>query len=112
MGLLTGKYTAETKPSADDVRGEKSPEWMKYFVDGRPSPEWLARRDAIRGILGSGGRTVAQGALAWLWARSPQTIPIPGFRTVKQVEENAAAMRFGPLAPEQMRQIAELLERQ
>ena len=111
MGLLTGKYTAETKPSADDVRGEKSPQWMKYFTNGRPNPEWLAKRDAIREILVSGGRTVAQGALAWLWARSPQTIPIPGFRTVKQVEENAGAVQFGPLTPEQMREIAELLER-
>ncbi|HNT78416.1 MAG TPA: aldo/keto reductase, partial [Anaerolineae bacterium] len=111
MGLLTGKYTAETKPSADDVRGEKSPEWMKYFVDGRPNPEWLTKRDAIREILMSEGRTVAQGALAWLWARSPQTLPIPGFRTVQQVEENARAMEFGPLTSEQMREIAGLLGR-
>jgi aryl-alcohol dehydrogenase-like predicted oxidoreductase len=29
MGLLTGKYAGNVKPSADDVRGEKSPEWMK-----------------------------------------------------------------------------------
>jgi aryl-alcohol dehydrogenase-like predicted oxidoreductase len=111
MGLLTGKYTAETKVSADDVRGEKSPEWMKYFVDGKPNPEWLAMCGAVRDILASAGRTVAQGALAWLWARSPQTIPIPGFRTVKQVEENAGAMQFGPLTPEQMRQIDVLLRR-
>ena len=48
MGLLTGKYTAETRPAADDVRGEKSPEWMKYFTDGRPDPAWLARRDSVR----------------------------------------------------------------
>jgi len=111
MGLLTGKYTAETKASADDVRGEKSPEWMKYFVDGRPNPEWLAKRAAIHEILTSDGRTVAQGALAWLWARSPQAIPIPGFRTVKQVEENAGAMQFGPLTSELMYQIDVLLER-
>jgi aryl-alcohol dehydrogenase-like predicted oxidoreductase len=26
------------------------------------------------------------------------TIPISGFKTVKQVEENAAAMHFGPLS--------------
>jgi aryl-alcohol dehydrogenase-like predicted oxidoreductase len=71
----------------------------------------LARRDAIREILTSSGRTVAQGALAWLWARSPQTVPIPGFRTVKQVEENTGAMDFGPLTSEQMREIAELLDR-
>ncbi len=111
MGLLTGKYDAQTRVSVDDVRGEKSPEWMKYFKDGKPSPEWLAKREAVRAILTSGGRTVAQGALAWLWARSPQTIPIPGFRTVAQVQENAAAMQFGPLTPEQMREIDAILGR-
>jgi aryl-alcohol dehydrogenase-like predicted oxidoreductase len=111
MGLLTGKYTAETKPSADDVRGEKSPEWMKYFKNGKPSAEWLAKRDAIREILTSNGRTVAQGALAWLWARSPQTVPIPGFRTVKQVTENCEAMQFGPLSAGQMIEIDRLLGR-
>lgn len=111
MGLLTDKNTANTKPAADDVRGEKSPEWMKYFTDGRPNPVWSARRDAIREILCSEGRTVAQGALAWLWARSPQTIPIPGFRTTKQVGENTKAMEFGPLSSKQLLEIAELLER-
>ncbi|HUH98971.1 MAG TPA: aldo/keto reductase [Anaerolineales bacterium] len=111
MGLLTGKYTASTKVSVDDVRGQKSPEWMKYFKDGRPSTEWMSRRDAVLDILTSKGRTVAQGALAWNWARSPQTIPIPGFRTVRQVEENAGAMEFGPLTPQQMSRIAVILER-
>jgi aryl-alcohol dehydrogenase-like predicted oxidoreductase len=111
MGLLTGKYTSTTKISADDVRGSKSPEWMKYFKDGKPNPEWMSMRDAILEILTSEGRTVAQGALAWNWARTPQTIPIPGFRTVKQVEENAGAMEFGPLTSDQMRQIAAILNR-
>jgi aryl-alcohol dehydrogenase-like predicted oxidoreductase len=111
MGLLTDKYTAETKASPDDVRGEKSPEWMKYFKGGRPNKEWLEKREAIREILSSGARTVAQGSLAWLWARSPKNIPIPGFRTVEQVEENAGAMEYGPLTPEQMREIEVLLER-
>ncbi len=111
MGLLTGKYTLQTRVSADDVRGEKSPEWMRYFRDGRPNPEWLAKVEAIREILTSGGRTLAQGALAWLWARSPQNIPIPGFRTVAQVRENAAAMQFGPLPPQQMREIDAILGR-
>jgi aryl-alcohol dehydrogenase-like predicted oxidoreductase len=111
MGLLTGRYTEETKPSVDDVRGEKSPEWMKYFKNGSPNPEWMEKRDAVREILTSNGRTVAQGALAWLWARSPQTIPIPGFRTVKQVMENCGAMKFGPLLTEQMNEINGLLGR-
>jgi aryl-alcohol dehydrogenase-like predicted oxidoreductase len=112
MGLLTGKYNPETIISTDDVRGQKSPDWMKYFRDGKPNPEWMSMRDAILDILTSEGRTVAQGALAWNWARSPLTIPIPGFRTVKQVEENAGAMEFGPLTPEQMSQIEAILKRE
>jgi aryl-alcohol dehydrogenase-like predicted oxidoreductase len=111
MGLLTGKYSPETKISLDDVRGQKSPEWMKYFKDGKPNPEWMSKRQDILEILTSEGRTVAQGALAWLWARTPQTIPIPGFRTVEQVEENAGAMAFHPLTMEQMHQIESILDR-
>jgi len=111
MGLLTGKYTSGTTVSIDDVRGQKSPEWMKYFKDGKPNSEWMSMREAVLEILTSNGRTLAQGALAWNWARSPQTIPIPGFRTAKQVEENAGAMEFGPLSMEQMHQVEVILKR-
>ena len=111
MGLLTDKYSAASQPSVDDVRGVKSPGWMKYFKDGQPNPEFLDQRAAVREILTSGGRTVAQGALAWLWARSPKTLPIPGFRTTAQVEENCRALEFGPLAAEQMREIELILAR-
>jgi len=41
MGLLTGKYTAESRLGPDDVRGI-APRWLQYFAGGRPSPEWLA----------------------------------------------------------------------
>ena len=56
-------------------------------------------------------RIKAQGALAWIWARSGRTIPIPGIRTVAQAEENAKAMTFGPLRAEQLREIERLLGR-
>jgi len=110
MGLLTGKYTLDTRPSSDDVRGEKSPEWMTYFTNGKPNPQWLKKMEAVREILISSGRTLAQGALAWLWARSEQNIPIPGFRTAAQVEENCGALRFGPLASENLIEIEALLK--
>jgi aryl-alcohol dehydrogenase-like predicted oxidoreductase len=111
MGLLTGKYQANSRLASNDVRGDRSPDWMKYFREGRPNPIWIEKVQAIREILTSGGRTLAQGALAWLWARSEQTIPIPGFRTVAQVEENSAAMEFGPLDADQVREIDDLLDR-
>jgi len=111
MGLLTDKYTGGIKIAGEDVRGEKGPEWMKYFKDGKPNPEWAAKRDAVREILKSHGRSIAQGALAWLWARSEKTLPIPGFRTVMQVEENVGAMKFGPLTSDQLGEINTLLDR-
>ncbi len=37
----------------------------------------------------------AQGALAWIWERSPVTIPIPGIRTVAQAEENVGRCASG-----------------
>jgi len=109
MGLLTGKFQAQTRLVENDVRGEKGPDWIKYFQGGRPNPEFLARLEAVREVLTSGGRSLAQGALAWLWARSPQTVPIPGFKTVQQVQENAGALRFGPLSVAQMQEVAALL---
>ena len=36
---------------------------------------------------------------------------IPGFRTVAQIQENAAALQFGPLTPEQMQEIDAILGR-
>jgi aryl-alcohol dehydrogenase-like predicted oxidoreductase len=111
MGLLTGKYRAGSQLAIDDVRGTKSPEWMKYFRDGQPNPDYMKKVDAVREILTSNGRTVAQGALAWMWARSGKTLPIPGIRTVKQAQENAGAMQFGPLSANQMQEVARILGR-
>jgi aryl-alcohol dehydrogenase-like predicted oxidoreductase len=62
-------------------------------------------------VLTSDGRTLAQGALAWLWARSPHTLPIPGFKSVQQVEENCAALDYGPLTAAQMEEIDQILGR-
>lgn len=112
MGLLTGKYTASSVLPDDDVRGPNAPYWSKYFVGGKPTAEWIQRIEAVREILSNcGGRTLAQAALAWLWARNERTIPIPGFKTVAQVEDNVAAMDFGPLDADTMREIDTLLGR-
>ncbi len=104
MGLLTGKFSAETKLPDDDIRSS----WD--FRQGDHAQQ-LARLAGIRDVLTSGGRTLGQGALCWLLARSETTIPIPGFKTADQVAENAAAAPFGPLSEEQMRQIEEILQR-
>ncbi len=104
MGLLTGKFTADTTFPADDIRSE----WD--VRDGRAA-EIRRQLEAMRDILTSGGRTLAQGALGWIWARSERTVPIPGFKTRRQVEENASAMQFGPLTAAQMMEIHSLAGR-
>lgn len=108
MGLLTGKYNADATLASDDVRGAGHT-WLRLFPDGKPNLEALEKLASIQGILTSNGRTMAQGVLAWLWGRSPNTIPIPGFKGIQQAEENARAMEFGPLTPEQMTEIQQIL---
>ncbi|WP_406329419.1 aldo/keto reductase [Streptomyces sp. NBC_00203] len=111
MGLLTGKHTAGRALEAGDIR-RKPPQWLPGFTaDGAADPDWLARVDALKEILTSGGRTLAQGALAWLWARSPRTVPIPGFRSVAQAEENAGAIAEGPLTAAQLTEVDHVLGR-
>ena len=104
MGFLTGKYTAgnyRSLLSPDDYRLRSG----SYFLS------LLENLEKVRDILTSNGRTVAQGALAWVWARSERTLPIPGFRTLAQVEENIQAFDFGPLTIRQMEEIEILLGR-
>ena len=112
-GFLSGKYGLDSRLPRDDWRAQAQElGWGDLFnPDGSANPVWLARLDALREVLTDGGRTLVQGALGWLWARSPATVPIPGFKTVAQVEENAGAIRFGPLSAGQMARIDEILGR-
>jgi aryl-alcohol dehydrogenase-like predicted oxidoreductase len=107
MGILTGKFTGGERFAEDDFRSRVA--WHPGFSGGSPRREWLDALASIREVLCSGGRTLAQGALAWLWARSANAIPIPGFRTEAQAEENARAMEKGPLSAEQMAEIERLI---
>jgi len=110
QGLLSDRMGPDTRLSKNDVRGSGQP-WLKYFQDGRPSPHFLEQRARIRDLLRTEGRTVVQGALAWLLARSSRAVPIPGFRTVAQVEENVATLEKGPLSADTMAEIDRVLER-
>jgi aryl-alcohol dehydrogenase-like predicted oxidoreductase len=103
-GFLTGKYTADNIASLLSESDFRNRHQKRYLAV-------VERLDAIREILTTNGRTLAQGALAWIWTRSDRTIPIPGFRTLTQVEQNVQALDFDPLTSEQMAQIDTLLER-
>jgi len=107
MGLLARSSWDDRLPT-EDVRSS-GVEWMRFFTDGLPSPEFLSKRDAVRDILTSDGRTLAQGALAWIWARCDRAVPIPGVRTVAQAEDNAGALAHGPLTPDQLSEVERIL---
>ncbi|HTE66932.1 MAG TPA: aldo/keto reductase, partial [Candidatus Binatia bacterium] len=46
---------------------------------------------ALREVAGRHGATARQVVLAWLLARSPAVLPIPGTGTVAHLEDNLAA---------------------
>lgn len=97
MGLLTGAIGSGTRFSATDVR-------RGWDFDGDQGRR-LAAFDRVREILTADGRSLAQGALGWLLARSAAFVPIPGIRTVAQAKENAGVLDFGPLATDQLTEI-------
>ncbi|GIH25839.1 oxidoreductase [Acrocarpospora phusangensis] len=109
MGLLGGKYSSGSALPTDDVRGSGQ-SWISLFRDGRPTADGLRRLAAIGEVLTSDGRTLAQGALGWLWAVGENTVPIPGFKGMRQAGENAGALAYGPLSPDQMAQVDALLK--
>jgi aryl-alcohol dehydrogenase-like predicted oxidoreductase len=106
MGLLSGRYRPDALPAEDDVR--RHAPWYDFFVAGAME-RWLERIADVRAELTADGRSLVQGALGWIWGHSSATLPLPGFRTVAQVTENAAAADHGPLAPERMERIRAIL---
>lgn len=108
MGLLTGKYDAHTTVPPNDIRATKT-DWVDYFKDGQPNPQFLTKLNAVRDILTIDGRSLVQGALGWIWAKRAENIPIPGARTVAQIEGITGALSYGPLPDTAMREITQLI---
>jgi aryl-alcohol dehydrogenase-like predicted oxidoreductase len=102
MGVLTGRWSPETKLEAGDPRAG-------WFED-EGFREVLACARQLEPYLNHGGRSTVQGALGWIWARSLLAIPLPGFRTMAQMRELVRARQFGPLPPDVMGAIDELVE--
>lgn len=109
MGMLSGKYSDGTSVGADDIRARPGIDWMTYFKDGRAAPEYVRRLEAVRELLTTGRRSLAQGALCWILAHSPSAMPVPGFKTEAQIRDNLGALEHGPLPSATMTEIARLL---
>jgi aryl-alcohol dehydrogenase-like predicted oxidoreductase len=103
-GLLTGTLHEATRFSATDLRHQRG-----WNLQEGPLAKQRKVLEQLRDILTSDGRTLTQAALGALWARSERIIPIPGFKTAAQVQENVGALQYGPLSPQQMQAIADLV---
>ena len=44
-----------------------------------------------------------------IWALDENMVPIPGFRNVAQVTENAGALELGPLSQEQVSEVQKII---
>jgi aryl-alcohol dehydrogenase-like predicted oxidoreductase len=93
-GLLARRFTStESFPEGDWRRSDPAfeRETLARKADELSALEALARGERC---------TLAQFGLAWLLSRGPDVLPIPGMRTVAQVEENvgAAAVCLSPQA--------------
>jgi aryl-alcohol dehydrogenase-like predicted oxidoreductase len=97
-GFLTGKINEDTKFDSTDFRN-KVP---------RFSPENRKANQALVDLLGRFAEqkkvTSAQVALAWLLARKPWIVPIPGTTKLHRLRENSGAASV-QLTPEDLREI-------
>lgn len=84
-GFLTGKYDPSTKYDEVDFRAG-FPRFSKEFMPlNMPIIEWLKHYAVKKNA------TPAQIALAWLMAKSPAIVPIPGTRIESHLIENLGA---------------------
>ncbi|TCD61457.1 hypothetical protein EIP91_008414 [Steccherinum ochraceum] len=84
-GVMTGQYRSRADFQESDVR-----QILPRFSDEN-FPANLAIVDRFKTIGEKYNATSGQLTLAWMLARHPTWVPIPGTRSVKRLEENARA---------------------
>lgn len=84
-GFLTGAINADTAFAADDFRNSVP----RFAAQARQANQALV--DRITAIAADKGATPAQIALAWLLARKPWIVPIPGTTKLHRLKENLGA---------------------
>jgi aryl-alcohol dehydrogenase-like predicted oxidoreductase len=91
-GFLTGKIDADTKFDSTDFRSSVP----RFSAENRKANQALV--DVIRSFAEQRKVTPAQIALAWLLAKKPWIVPIPGTTKLVRLEENlgAAAVELTP----------------
>jgi aryl-alcohol dehydrogenase-like predicted oxidoreductase len=84
-GFLTGAVQADTRFGANDFRA-----YLPRF-SGEARDRNLALVESLKEFGARKNATVAQISLAWLLARKPWIVPIPGTRRRSRLDENLAA---------------------
>ena len=84
-GFLTGTIKADTKFEATDFRSSLP----RFAPDALKANAELA--DLLSEIAASKNASVAQIALAWVLAKKPWMVPIPGTTKLNRLEENLGA---------------------
>jgi aryl-alcohol dehydrogenase-like predicted oxidoreductase len=97
-GFLTGKIDETTPFDSSDFRNIVP----RFTPEARKAN--LALVDLLRNIAGQKNATPAQIAIAWLLARKPWIVPIPGTRKLERLEENIGAVAV-ELRPNDLREI-------
>ncbi|CAB3868130.1 aldo/keto reductase [Achromobacter piechaudii] len=86
MGYLTGTVAAETELLEGDLRAV-----FPRFTQEARRRNWRVV-ELLRQVGLPKGATPAQTALAWLLARKPWIVPIPGTTKIAHLNENVAAL--------------------
>jgi aryl-alcohol dehydrogenase-like predicted oxidoreductase len=97
-GFLTGKIDQSTTFDSADFRSTVP----RFSPENRKANQAVV--DMVAGIAAERGATPAQVALAWLLARKPWIVPIPGTTKVHRLEENLGAASV-ELTPKDLREI-------
>ncbi|MBB1246713.1 aldo/keto reductase [Streptomyces durbertensis] len=94
-GFLSGRLTPGSGFEPDDVRARHPRFTAEMMAANQPIVAGLRRVAARHGEpTGPEAVTPAQVALAWLLARSPRVIPVPGTKQAGWATENAGAARL------------------
>ena len=87
MGYLTGSVTPQMRCHGHDFRGTQP----RFTVEARRA-NW-AVVELLQRVGNRHQATVGQVALAWLLARKPWIVPIPGTTNRNHVEQNMDALQ-------------------
>ncbi|HLH02772.1 MAG TPA: aldo/keto reductase [Bryobacteraceae bacterium] len=86
-GFLTGRITADTKFDSSDFRSQVP----RFQEDNLKANQALV--DLVKKFAEKRKSTPAQIALAWLLAKKPWIVPIPGTTKLDRLEENVGALK-------------------